>query len=78
MRAFSYLGLFATLSIVATRSPQHVGKRLPKPAARIEPRTERGFASKESVERVGLMHLSPQSKSCYYLSFDIGSQLTTS
>lgn len=69
MRAFCYLSLFAAAYLVAARSPQHVGKRFPKPATRIEPRIEIGHTSKEPVEKLAPRHLNVKTKSSYCFLF---------
>ena len=77
MRAFSYLSLFATICLIVARSPQHAGKRLSKPATRIQPRIKGGFVTKES-EKVAPRQLTAKSKSFGPLPFGIGSPLTMS
>ncbi|MCJ1462750.1 hypothetical protein MMC07_001353 [Pseudocyphellaria aurata] len=51
MRALTVLGFLATACFVAARSPQHVGKRLSRPAPKLEPRSTQEYTPDSIIKR---------------------------
>lgn len=70
MRAFTVLGLLATTCMVAARSPQHVGKRLSKPAPNLEPRRAQAYST-NSVKKFTPRHLNSKTKSIFAFPWSV-------